>query len=633
MGAVAYDFEIGCDRFNVRQKVIAMDTISRRSVLRFGGLALASGLAGRLAASVSNGSNLDALDYADRASVTLLDGPMREQFRAHHATLLAMNEDALLKPFRLAAGLPAPGEDLGGWYNASSAFNPPQDMHGFIPGHSFGQYVSSLARAYAVTGDQETRRKVQRLVAGFAATITPRFYRDYTLPAYTFDKINIGLIDAHAFAADPQSLATLNLATDAALPSLPEKALTRPEMAARPHPNVAHTWDESYTLPENLYLAWRRGAGERYRGLARRFLLDTDYFEPLARGENVLPGKHAYSHMNAFSSAMQAYLVDGSPKHFQAAKNGFDFVLAQSFATGGWGPNERFIVPGSGDLGDSLHTTHASFETPCGAYGHFKAARYLMAATADSRYGDSMERVLYNTILGAPPMKPDGTAFYYSDYNDIGAKAYFDLKCPCCSGTLGQILADYGMSAYLVGEHSIVVNLYTPSRLFWRQHGRRVTLEQSTAYPLDSEVTIVVKTATPEAFSIGLRIPAWAGAASSVALNGKRLEQPLMPGTFHKVQRNWRDGDRIELTLDRPLRLEAVDEKHPDLLAIMQGPLALFAAGNRFLPFNRNELLTARQSSAGSAEWRISTGDGMQVFKPYFAINSETTRLYQPVST
>ncbi len=608
-----------------------MDPISRRSILKIGGLAVASTLAARVAARVSGGSTSDALEYPDRASVALLDGPMLEQFRAHHTTLLAMNEDALLKPFRVAAGLPAPGEDLGGWYNASSSFNPPQDMHGFIPGHSFGQYMSSLARAYAVTGNEETRQKVQRLVAGFAATITPRFYQDYTLPAYTFDKINVGLIDAHAFAGNSQALATLNLATDAALPSLPEKALTRPEMAARPHPNVAHTWDESYTLPENLYLAWKRGAGERYRRLAQRFLLDRDYFEPLARGENVLPNKHAYSHMNAFSSAMQAYFVDGNRMHLQAAKNGFDFVLAQSFATGGWGPNERFIVPGSGELGDSLHTTHASFETPCGAYGHFKAARYLMAATGDSRYGDSMERVLYNTILGAPPMKSDGTAFYYSDYNDSGAKAYFELKCPCCSGTLGQILADYGMSAYSVGEHSVFVNLYTPSRLSWRQHGRKVTLEQTTSYPLDSDITIAVNTATPETFTIGLRIPAWAGAASSAAVNGKRLEQPLMPGTFHKIPRSWNDGDRIELTLDRPLRLEPVDEKHPNLLAIMQGPLALFAVGDRFLPFNRSELLTAHQTAARSAQWRISSGDGVQIFKPYFAVNSETTRLYQPV--
>jgi len=566
------------------------------------------------------------------SEVALLDGPMLEQFRAHHATLLAMDEDAMLKPFRAAAGLSAPGDDLGGWYSAFAGFNPPADMHGFIPGHSFGQYISSLARAYAVTGDEPTRQKIRRLIAGFAPTITPRFYDGYPLPAYTFDKINIGLIDAHAFGADSHALAVLNLATDAALPHLPEKALTRPEMAARAHPNAAFTWDESYTLPENLYLAWRRGAGERYRGLARRFLLDRDYFDPLARGDNVLPDKHAYSHMNALSSAMQAYLVDGDAKHLRAAKNGFDFVLAQSFATGGWGPNERFLIPGSGALGDSLGTTHASFETPCGAYGHFKAARYLMSVTGDSRYGDSMERVLYNTILGALPMKPDGTAFYYADYNEGGSKTYFELKCPCCSGTYGQIVADYGRSSYFTAEHGVFVNLYAPSRLRWTRNGRTATLQQSTAYPLDSHIDIVVGTAAPETFRIALRIPAWAGSNTEVAVNGKRQPQPIIAGRFHPIERTWRDGDRISLTLDRTLRLEAVDEKHLDALAIMQGPLALFAVGERFLPFKRSELMSIRQTAAGSAEWRIITGDGVQAFKPYFAIDSGTTRLYQPVA-
>ena len=49
-------------------------------------------------------------------------GPMLAQFQAQHATLLAMDEDALLKPFRQASGLPAPGDDLGGWYSASASF-------------------------------------------------------------------------------------------------------------------------------------------------------------------------------------------------------------------------------------------------------------------------------------------------------------------------------------------------------------------------------------------------------------------------------------------------------------------------------------------------------------------------------
>ena len=609
-----------------------MIDFSRRALLKLGGGLAAGSLAGNIVAAADTTVPLSRLKPAGYSDVDLLDGPMCGQFRTQHATLLALDEDALLKPYRSAAGMPAPGDDLGGWYNASPGFNPPSDMHGFIPGHSFGQYLSALARAYAITGDDATKSKVQRLVAGFAPTVTSRFYDGYPLPCYTFDKLNIGLSDAYAFGGDDTALYVLNAATDAALPHLPEKALTRPEMAARPHANVAFTWDESYTLPENLYLAWRRGAGERYRSLAARFLLDRDYFDPLADGENVLPGKHAYSHVNALSSAMQAYLVDGDPKHLRAAGNGFDFVLAQSFATGGWGPNEGFVVPGSGALGDSLNTTHASFETPCGAYGHFKIARSLLCVTGDTRYGDSIERVLYNTVLGALPMKPDGTAFYYSDYNSSGSKKYFEYRCPCCSGTLGQIVADYGITAYALGERGAIVTLYVPSRLSWQQRGRALTLTQATSYPLDSSIDITVGSVTPETFSVSLRIPAWAGPGTTIAINGQRVSAPVIAGTLHELRRSWRDGDRITLELERSLRLESVDAQHPDLLAVMAGPLALFALGERFLPFTRRDLMAIRQSAAGAADWQVATADGVQAFRPYYAIGLEATRLYQPVS-
>jgi uncharacterized protein len=619
-----------------------MRTLSRRNALKLTGLAAAGAwVSGRAnpGAAVSpaarsgvNPAVSPALRSADYSEVRLHESALLDQFQAQHATLLALDEDALLKPFREAAGVPAPGAMLGGWYNAATSFDPPVDMHGFIPGHSFGQYLSALARAYAVTGDEPTRQKVRRLVAAFAPTITPRFYDGYPLPAYTFDKLSIGLIDAHVFAQDDRALEVFNRSLDAALSHLPEKALTRPEMASRPHPNIAYTWDESYTLPENFYLAWRRGAGERHRSLARRFLLDQDYFEPLARGENVLPGRHAYSHVNALSSAMQAYLVDGNPMHLQAAENGLGFVEAQSYATGGWGPNEAFVPPGSGQLGELLHTSHASFETPCGAYGHFKLVRYLIAATGQSRYGDGMERVLYNAILGALPMRPDGTSFYYSDYNDSGSRKYFEYRCPCCSGTLGQVLADYGISAFFVSSRGACVNLYTPSELRWVRNGRPTSVTVATDYPLTTSITITVGTATPDVFSIALRVPAWAGPRTELAVNGKRLTEAIAPGAFHEIRRTWTQGDRIEFTLDTPLRLQAVDDRHPNLVAAVQGPLALFAVGERFLPFTRQALLGMRQVANGASEWRSATADGVQTFRPFFAVGEATTRLYQPVS-
>src|SRR6202042_3750319 len=94
---------------------------------------------------------LTQFDYKD---VQLLDGPMLVQFQQNHSLFLNLNEDSMLKPFRQLSGQPAPGEDLGGWYSPSSLFDPPKNMTGYIPGHAFGQWLSGLSRAYAVTGDK-----------------------------------------------------------------------------------------------------------------------------------------------------------------------------------------------------------------------------------------------------------------------------------------------------------------------------------------------------------------------------------------------------------------------------------------------------------------------------------------------
>lgn len=606
---------------------------SRRTFLKTAAATAAASFVARRASAtaVPSRTRLDQFDYAD---VQLLDGPMLEQFRTNHAFFLALSEDSLLQPFRQKAGLPAPGEEMGGWYSWSKDFDPPHNMTGYVPGHTFGQYMSGLARAYAATGDQPTQAKISRLVRGYAQAISPNFWKDYPLPAYTSDKVTCGLIDAHQFAHDPDALKVLAHATDVVLPFLPPQALTRPEMAARPHPNIAWTWDESYTLPENFFLAYDRSGDPRYLALAKRFLQDRDYFDPLADDRNVLPGQHAYSHVNALSSASQAYLVLGSEKHLRAARNGFAFVRdTQSYATGGWGPNETFRVPGSGDYGKSLTDTHASFETPCGAYGHFKITRYLLRVTADPRYGDSMERVLYNTILGALPILPDGHSFYYSDYNNSGSKFRHPDKWPCCSGTFPQITADYGISSFFHAGPDVYVNLYIPSRLRWRQNGARLALEQSTQYPHASQITLRVRADRPEAFAVNLRIPAWAGPATRVAVNGAHPIASPQPGSFLPLRRTWKDGDRVEIEFDMPLRLEAVDPQHPSTVALVRGPLCLFALDPAPASFTRAQLLAARQQSAASTEWTIQTSGPPATFRSFAAIRQgENYRLYHPLA-
>src|SRR5215468_1136532 len=413
--------------------------------------------------SVAVSTPLNTFAYSE---VELFDSPLKRQFEENHARFLNLDDDRLLKVFRQAAGLPAPGEDMGGWYDLTGFSLERNDFHGFIAGHTLGQYVSGLARAYSVTGSDPTRAKINRLVKGYAETLDAKakFFVDYRLPAYTYDKLSCGLIDAHEFAHDPMAMEVHGKLTRSIVSYLPEKALSRAEQRSRPHKDTSFTWDETYTLPENLFLAYQRSGKPLYRDMAKQFLEDDTYFNPLSEGNNVLPFEHAYSHVNAFSSAMQAYITLGSEKHLRAAKNGFEMLLTtQSFATGGWGPDEAFGEPGTGQLGNSLNHSHASFETPCGSYGHFKITRYLLRVTKDSRYGDSMERVLYNTILGAWPVQADGTSFYYSDYANTGKKVWYRDKWPCCSGTFPQLAADYHISTYLRSSDGVYVNLFTPS--------------------------------------------------------------------------------------------------------------------------------------------------------------------------
>lgn len=564
-------------------------------------------------------------------NVRLLDGPMKRQFDDHHSLFLHLDDDRLLKVFRQKAGLPAPGEDMGGWYDLEGFDLAKNDFHGFAPGHSFGQYVSALSRACAITSSEATRAKVDRLVKGYSETLDDKgtFFSGARFPAYTYDKISCGLVDAHEFAHNPIALALHEKLTRAALTSLPEKALSRAEQHARPHKDESYTWDESYTLPENLFLAFQRSGKPFYRDLAVRFLQDDTYFGPLAEGKNVLPGEHAYSHMNAFSSAMQAYLTLQSEKHLRAAKNGFDMVAAQSFATGGWGPSEAFIEPGTAQLGESLSKTHNSFETPCGSYAHFKITRYLLRVTKDARYGDSMERVLYNTILGAKPIQPEGWSFYYSDYAITGKKVYHHDKWPCCSGTLPQVAADYHISIYFQGADGIYVNLYTPSTASYQIGSARIGLEQQTAYPFSPKVEMRVTANQPSEHTVYLRIPGWATGTPLLSVNGQRISTEGRAGEFAAIRRTWKNGDRIQLELPMSIRLEAIDPHHPKLVAVMHGPLVLFALADTQPSFERADLLRAQPADNPNGDWLGTSKDGTSVvLRPFMSIQDENYSTY-----
>jgi hypothetical protein len=569
----------------------------------------------------SPGARLKDFDYG---GVQLTGGPLKSQYDFIHAHYLALDDNRLLRVYRQHAGLAAPGLDMGGWYGEG----------GFIPGHSFGQYVSGLARLGRATGDAACHAKVGALVDGFAATLAanpvpyagPGAQRVW--PAYVLDKHIVGLLDACTLSGIERGRSLIPTVVHGALPFVPPVSRDRVGVKNPPY-------DETYILPENLFAAARLTGDSRLRELAVKYLLDAPYFDPLARGEDVLPGRHAYSHVMALSSAARAYVELGDARYRAAAANGWRFLEMQRYASGGWGPSETLVQPRTSALFDSLTTTANHFETPCGAYATMKLARYLMRFTADARYGDGLERVLYNGMLAVKKPDSEGNSPYYSSYDPGATKTYYPAKWPCCSGTLVQGVADYVRNVYFQAPGALYVNLYTPSRVKWSVGGRRLALVQETDYPAGEHVTLTVQTDSPATFAIMLRIPGWLTQEPEIHVNGRRTPVTAHPGTFAALRRDWKRGDRIELRLPQAFRTEPIDGSHRGVVALMRGPVmycALDFAGSGSGSSRKSLATLSGAALAPLADARQSyvQSDGARqvVFVPFYSVENESYDVY-----
>ena len=144
---------------------------------------------------------------------------------------------------------------MGGWYS----WAPLGDLdkpgnNGFCPGPQLRPVsLRSGARLRCHRRQGDAGEGASPGHADFAPAITPHFWDDNRFPAYTYDKISIGMIDAHEFAGATEAFKVL----DATLDSVREASAAWRHLAReqyeRPHKDESFCWDEPYTLPENPF--------------------------------------------------------------------------------------------------------------------------------------------------------------------------------------------------------------------------------------------------------------------------------------------------------------------------------------------------------------------------------------------
>lgn len=402
---------------------------------------------------------------------------------------------------------------------------------------------------------------------------------------YPYDKMVCGLVDLQLYARHPDAAGVLEKTTDFA-----RRTFSRENRLADPSHNQHYYGlpQEWYTLAENLYRASELTGDSRYRSFAEVWLYPA-YWNKFA--ETPAPadahGVHAYSHVNTFSSAAMAYQASGDPSYLRILRNAYDyFRQTQCYATGGYGPNERFMAP-DGSLGRALETRSDTSEIVCGSWAAFKLSRYLTRFTGEARYGDWIELLLYNGVGAALPLAQGGKNFYYADYRlGGGMKVYNWDNFTCCSGTYIQSLADYYNLIYYHDPGGLYVNLYLPSEVTWTGPGGEVKAVQETRYPEDDTSALTLEMKTPARFSLSFRVPGWTRDAS-IRVNGAKAEVSLRPGSWATLDRTWSSGDRIEIRLPLVLRTEAVDRQHPNRVAVLRGPVVLVLEGAYHDPYFR----------------------------------------------
>ncbi len=433
---------------------------------------------------------IEAFDYQN---VRLRGSRWQKQYQAARDFYLGVSNDDILHGYRAAAGLPAPGKALGGWCAVNS-------------NTVFGQWLSGMSRFCRATDDSEMRDKAILLFTEWAKTVKPD--GNCGMGHYPFEKLVGGLVDLQLYAGYDGASATLEKVVDYAI-----KSLDRTRAPAAPRPWEMHSGKplEWYTVGENLYRAYQLTGKTKFKEFADVWLYTPywDKFAKTAAPEDAW-GVHAYSHVNTFNSAAMAYAVIGDSRYLQIIKNAYDFLQnTQCYATGGFGPSER-IMPSNGNLGKALEYHQNTCETPCCSWASFRLARYLTQFTGEARYGDWVERLLYNGIGGILPIKDNGRHFYYADYRVAGGvKVYAREAYTCCSGTYIQAVSDYPNQIYYKDGDSLYVSLYLPSEAIWKSRHGEIKIVQETRYPEDETSTFALDLKQGASFAMKFRVPGW----------------------------------------------------------------------------------------------------------------------------
>src|SRR5439155_1293886 len=125
---------------------------------------------------------------------------------------------------------------------------------------------------------------------------------------------------------------------------------------------------------------------------------------------------------------------------------------------------------------------------------------------------------------------------------------------------------------YFHDAQGVYVNLFIASELNWPEKKNGPVRE--TSFPEETGTRLTIKASAQTQWPRTVRVRTWVNRGSAVRVNGKPQDISLTPGTYVTLDRMWKDGDKVELSLPMSLHVAAIPDDHA-LQAMMYGPLVL----------------------------------------------------------
>lgn len=584
--------------------------------------------------------------------------------------LKLMDADRMLYNFRATFGQDTKGaQALTGW----------DEPTGLLRGHSTGHFLSALAQAYASSGDEAYKEKLDYMIhelrelqklskgkpqdfqtactpssaaqskwstdpstwgEGFISAYSPDQFallEQYTpyatiwAPYYTLHKLLAGFIDSYNYAGNEEGL---EIAED--LGTWVYERLSN----CTTEEQRAHMWSmyiagEYGGMNESLARLYEITGEEKYLEAAKMFD-NKDFFDGLANNVDTIQGRHANQHIPQIVGAMHEYAATGDVKYYNIAKNFWNMVTTRyAYSIGGVGTGERFKDPyqqGNNILGNAGRGENC--ETCC-AYNLLKLTAELYNYNPeDASYMDYYERTLINQIVASQSHDTNNYRHNGVTYMlpiDPGQRKDFDSDYggfTCCNGTGMENHVKYQAAAYAHSGDNLYVNLYMPTTLNWEE--KEITIKQETEFP--SEHSKLTVEGSGE-FTMKLRVPYWATEGFTVKVNGKTVVENPDVSTYVEVSRKWKDGDVVTIDMPYTLHLDKTPDKvgGSTVASLMYGPIVMVAKDTRinYEPMNWYKLVLSDNLSesvkvvTGTDEKEVPhlTTNGLDFYPMYDAYN------------